>query len=660
MTDNQKTKEELIKELGLLRQQVTDLEDKTTEQQLVIKALLKSEEQYELVFNNSSIGIIYFDTDGTYIMLNDYIAKQLGGEPKDFVGKTLHEVLPDVADFHLKRFNKIIHERKGVMFEDSFVLETGTYWYSSYLHPVIDNRNEVVGIQITSVDITERKRMEEQLRYQSTLIDMISDAIISTDMSFVVQTWNPAAEAMYGWTAEEVIGKPMADFINAEYPNLSREEVLSEFATSGNFSGEVIHHHKDGIPIHLWGKVTMFHNDKGVPIGAVSVNRDITQRKTAEDALRESEENMAEAQQIAQLGSWKWSVQTGDTYWSDEMYRMYHVDKAETSLNEIVRDIIHPDDLETFDKAMSNTAAGNVVDSLEYRIVTEDGSIRHIRATGRPSFDTSGKLIQIVGSAQDITERIKLEALAVDNERLKIQFQKEQEQNKLIQRIISTLSHDMRTPLTLITLSKDTLKLYYDKLDEDKRNEILTSIHHQTQFALQLLEDTVLMARGQHGFNPKPVNIASLCQVSIDEIFLAEAKQHTLKFNNKGNVKTVTVDETLVSRILLNLISNAIKYSPDGGEICLELNEYENGITLSISDQGMGISNDDIPYVFDQLYRAGNVDSIQGTGLGLTIVKDCVERHQGKITVQSELGKGTIFLVQLPVSTYEPPVLSKV
>jgi signal transduction histidine kinase len=156
------------------------------------------------------------------------------------------------------------------------------------------------------------------------------------------------------------------------------------------------------------------------------------------------------------------------------------------------------------------------------------------------------------------------------------------------------------------------------------------------------------MVRGRHEFHPQLVNLASLCQISIDEIHLTENATHQLTFHNIGKIETALIDETLVSRILLNLLSNAIKYSPEGGEIRLELDRQEGWIILRIIDHGMGI-DDDLPYIFDLLYRSAKVGDILGTGLGLSIVKDCVDRHQGVITVESEIEKGSTFTVNLPM-----------
>jgi signal transduction histidine kinase len=161
------------------------------------------------------------------------------------------------------------------------------------------------------------------------------------------------------------------------------------------------------------------------------------------------------------------------------------------------------------------------------------------------------------------------------------------------------------------------------------------------------------MVRGNLGgktFNPAPVNLATLCQVSIDEINATSGDQHRLRFiSHACTDRTLMIDEVLISRILLNLLSNAIKYSPEGGNIRLELSCEDDQVRLQVSDQGMGISDADLQNIFKPFYRAREVQHISGSGLGLSIVKDCVERHQGRMAIESSPGRGSTFTVILPL-----------
>jgi signal transduction histidine kinase len=267
------------------------------------------------------------------------------------------------------------------------------------------------------------------------------------------------------------------------------------------------------------------------------------------------------------------------------------------------------------------------------------------------------RVTRIYGAAQDITKRKEAEQLERNIQQLKASFQKEQATNELIQRVISMLSHDLRTPLAAISSSRDLLRHYYDRLSEEKRKERLDTIERQIQYALQILEDTVHIARGnlsEKQFNPIPINIAALCQISVDEIRVAQSETHNIQFINVGNIEIAQVDEVLVNRILVNLLSNAIKYLPEDGEIRLELDLKGEWLIFRVIDQGMGIKDADLPQIFDPFYRSEDVNAIKGTGLGLSIVQDCVERHHGRIYVESTWGEGSTFVVELPTQVDNP------
>lgn len=321
------------------------------------------------------------------------------------------------------------------------------------------------------------------------------------------------------------------------------------------------------------------------------------------------------------------------------------------------RQLYHPDDLPVVEAGFKHASAGQSTDD-EVRMITRTGKQFWINLRRMPVWNQSGdQVIGFYGIAQDISARKQATAYARENERLKDRFQQQREKNELIKRIISALSHDLRTPLAVITTSRDTLDRYYDRLSERQRKEKLQTIKQQIQFALGLLEDTVQMARGnlhEHAFYPKPTNLAVLCQISVEQIGTTRQPNQRLTFVNHAlHLERLMIDEVLVSRILLNLFSNAIKYSPNGGEIRLELDQNGEWVVLRVRDEGIGIQPDKLETIFEPFYRIDDVKHIQGMGLGLSIVKDCVDRHKGRIHVESSQGQGTIFTVQLPLTIPE-------
>lgn len=299
------------------------------------------------------------------------------------------------------------------------------------------------------------------------------------------------------------------------------------------------------------------------------------------------------------------------------------------------------------------------VDEGEFTITCADGSQRVWLFSSTPLDRLPDGRRIVMSIATDITEQKRAEGFILENERLKARFQKEQERNLFVQRIISALSHDLRTPLTNIASAKEMLALYYDRMDDDRRRERLATIERQVQFALELLEDTVSLARGNRDdvpFRPAPVNIAALCRVSVDELQSTEHNGRRVRFSNHSSLEIAAVDEVLVSRILVNLLSNALKYSPHDSEVRLELDQADHRLILRVIDRGIGIQADDLPHIFEPFYRAANSGDVDGTGLGLSIVKDCVNRHHGHISVESTPAQGSTFTVELPLETTADPV----
>jgi len=250
----------------------------------------------------------------------------------------------------------------------------------------------------------------------------------------------------------------------------------------------------------------------------------------------------------------------------------------------------------------------------------------------------------------DITEQKRYQDYLVEQENLITRFRKEQEHNILVQRSVHSLSHDLRTPLSVIATSKDLLLRHFDKLTHEKRKQKLESIGKQLEFALELLDDTISMVRGalsERAFKPSIVHLDQLCRVSAEEVGMSYGVRDQIQFENVAGITTAYVDEILLSRILLNLLTNAIKYSPNQTPITLQLDHQADDIILRVIDRGIGISPEYLPHIFEPFYRAPDVKEIGGAGLGLSIVKDCVTQHNGQISIISELGIGTTVTVRL-------------
>jgi len=248
------------------------------------------------------------------------------------------------------------------------------------------------------------------------------------------------------------------------------------------------------------------------------------------------------------------------------------------------------------------------------------------------------------------------EQLRLAHEQVSRALEKEKELGELKSRFVSMTSHEFRTPLSTILSSSELLEHYGSQWTEDKRLQHLRRIQAAVNNMVQLLGDVLIIGRAEAGkleFNPAPLDLAQFCRDLVEEMQLGAGAHHTITFGSQGECAEAHVDEKLLRQILSNLISNAVKYSPQGGPVRLELTCGEREAVLQVQDQGIGIPPPDQAHLFETFHRARNVENIPGTGLGLTIVKKSVDLHGGTIAVKSQVGAGTTVTVTLPTRNGE-------
>jgi signal transduction histidine kinase len=230
----------------------------------------------------------------------------------------------------------------------------------------------------------------------------------------------------------------------------------------------------------------------------------------------------------------------------------------------------------------------------------------------------------------------------------------EKELNLLKTRFISTVSHDFRTPLAVIKTSCDLLVQYGNRLSDEKKYQHFDKIQKQIQHMTRLMEDTLVVSRADTvglAFNPEAVDLADVCR-DICEECLTIAPTHEIRFACIGEYTPQHLfDEALLRQALTNLLTNAIKYSPPDEPIQFDLVYAETHTLICVADKGIGIPEQDQPHLFDTFFRATNVGTVAGTGLGLDIVKRAVAAHGGTINFESREGEGTTFMILLPTVT---------
>ncbi|MGB3205542.1 MAG: ATP-binding protein [Crinalium sp.] len=253
---------------------------------------------------------------------------------------------------------------------------------------------------------------------------------------------------------------------------------------------------------------------------------------------------------------------------------------------------------------------------------------------------------------RELNATIKI-ALAKNQEQLKVSksLSTLEAVNQDKSRILASVSHDLRNPLTTILTSTHLLKDYGHKFSQEKKDKHYERISGAVSKMNQLLEDVLVWSKtdlGKLSFQPSCLDAIAFCKDLIEEFKIIATPQHTLTLSTTEEYIELISDEKLLLHILGNLLSNAIKYSPQGGTISLEISRNQQQVTFRIQDQGIGIPTDYQTQLFQPFERAKNVGKISGTGIGLWIVKNSVDLHGGQISVDSVVGVGTTFTVTLP------------
>jgi len=226
----------------------------------------------------------------------------------------------------------------------------------------------------------------------------------------------------------------------------------------------------------------------------------------------------------------------------------------------------------------------------------------------------------------------------------------ERERFMLKSRFVSMVPHEFRTPLTVILSSNSLLRDYADRFDQGQKKVYADYIEKAAMQLTALLDSMLLigqMETGRFRFAPVKIYLEAFCRELLDGMLPIVSSSHRLTFISNYK-KEINGDMNLLRLIINNLVTNALKYSPDGGEVIFEIGSDEENITIKVKDNGLGIPIEDQPHLFEVFHRGSNVKDIKGTGLGLVIVKNAVELHGGCITVESVPDHGTTFTVSIP------------
>lgn len=265
------------------------------------------------------------------------------------------------------------------------------------------------------------------------------------------------------------------------------------------------------------------------------------------------------------------------------------------------------------------------------------------------------QVAQSIDQLQQANEQLRAEIARrkrLENE-LRSALEKERELSELKSRILTTISHEYRTPLTTILSSTQLIEQYEARLTSEKKQKHFHRIYRAVEYLTKLVNDVLFVNQAETSrleFHPASLDVEQLVREVMEEFQPQVAGERTLLFSRRGDRTLALLDESLVKLILRNLLSNAIKYSAQGSEIRLELVFEQYDVIFRVSDRGIGIPPSDRDRLFKKFERGSNIGTAPGVGLGLAIVQECVDLHGGEVVVESEVGVGTTFTVILPLT----------
>lgn len=503
--------------------------------------------------------------------------------------------------------------------------------------------------------VAERKRAERAVSFPASIVESTDDAVIGKTLDGTILSWNHGAERLYGYAAEEVIGRPVSILIP---PGRSEElpRILEQIARGERIDRyETERLKKDGQMVLVSLTISQIKDSAGKTIAASVIARDITKRRRAEEGLRRREEQLRLALEAANMGAWDYDVQTGAVRWSSGLELIHGIAPGSFggTFDDYLKDT-HPDDRQRVVASLARTLEHGEEHDIEYRIITPDGVVRWVEGKGLVIRDRSGRPIRMTGVCIDVTERKQAEREREDLLAREQAARAEAEAaNRAKDEFLALVSHELRTPLNAIAGWVEIL-LANSGRDEAVTTRSLEVIKRNAALQTRIIEDILDVSRiitGKLQLEMRPVDLSAIIQSGISAVQpAADAKDVRLR-SLLEPTDPLSGDPHRLQQIVWNLLSNAIKFSAAGGEVEIGLRQIGANAQITVSDAGEGIPTEFLPRLFDRFSQADSSTTRKygGLGLGLSIVKQLVELHGGTVNADSAGEKqGAVFTVTLP------------
>lgn len=492
-------------------------------------------------------------------------------------------------------------------------------------------------IGTTATEETLHLTDEEKLSVLHSVLHLTEEAIICTTPDGMITGWNPAARRIFDYSAEEITGKNISIIIPDSQKHEAQQYVRAGLEEGQSHFIETVRLAKGGTSKNILLSVYPIKNAQNEVSGILRVIRDITFTQEAHEkkAVLASIVDSSEDAIISK------NMQGVITSWNRSAQKMFGYTESE-AIGRHISLIIPADKMEEENYILSSIAAGKKIDHFNTIRRAKDGSLKEISVSISPIRNHNGEITGASKVARDIS-------LWKEVERQRERYmQKLEKLNQYKDDFMAMASHELKTPLTVVLANLEILRMVSQ---HEQHIAYVERTHKQVLKLANLVTNLLDVSKMQLGRLELNKEVFDLNKLLTDVIsYLQQNTEiHTIMYNKAHGELLVKGDKARIEQVITNIIGNAVKYTPAGGDILVACYNSNEGITIRIEDKGIGIPEKDLVHIFERFFRvSGSAGSFSGSGIGLYICSEIIKAHGGHIWAESAIGKGSVFYFTLP------------